>query len=77
MLESQQGRACWVQKENRTERRALELGDRNDMFIVVKSGLLEGENVVLDPLANVEAAQIEAARTLDETEPQKLKTTDI
>jgi RND family efflux transporter MFP subunit len=70
VIESGQGRACWVQKGNRTERRALQLGDRNDMFIVVKSGLTEGDKVILDPLANIEEAQTEVARTLDESKPQ-------
>jgi len=77
VIESEQGCACWVQKGNQTVRRSLELGDRNEMLIVVKSGLFQGEHVVLDPLANVEAAQIEAAQTLDETEPQKLDMTEF
>ena len=35
------------------------------MFILVEAGLVEGDEVVLDPLANVEEAQIEAAKSLD------------
>jgi len=58
---------CWVQKGKRTERRALKLGDSSDMFIVVEAGLTEGDEVILDPLANIEEAQTEAAKTLDET----------
>ena len=37
------------------------------MFIVVESGLVEGDEVVLDPLAHVAEAQTEAAATLDKT----------
>jgi hypothetical protein len=37
----------------------LQLGDTNDSFIVVKAGLKEGEEVVLNPLALVEEAQEE------------------
>jgi hypothetical protein len=41
------------------------------MFIVVEAGLTEGDEVVLDPLANIEEAQIEAARTLDSNQQPK------
>jgi hypothetical protein len=35
------------------------------MFILVEGGLQAGEVVILDPLANVEEAQVEAARLLE------------
>ncbi|MBM79426.1 MAG: hypothetical protein CMJ78_02375 [Planctomycetaceae bacterium] len=63
VIETDQGQACWVMKGDTPVRRSLELGDNNDMFILVKSGLEEGEQVVLDPLANVKEAQEEAARS--------------
>jgi HlyD family secretion protein len=67
VLESRQGHACWVQTPQGVERRALQLGDHSDMSIVVEAGVTEGERVVLDPLADVEEAQTEAAMTLQET----------
>ena len=65
VIETRKGHACWVQNGSAVVRRALELGDRSDMFMEVKSGLAEGDKVVLDPLANVPEAQNEAAATLE------------
>lgn len=64
VIETMNGHACWVMNGETPVRRAIEPGDSSDMFIVVESGLEEGEEVVFDPLANVEEAQIEAARSL-------------
>lgn len=77
VIETAKGRACWVRNGNSIERRALELGDRDDMLIVVENGLKEGDQVILDPLANIEEAQIEAAKTLNETQPQQIDMSDI
>jgi biotin carboxyl carrier protein len=77
VMETETGRICWVQKGNTAERRTLELGDSSDMFIVVEAGLTEGDEVILDPLANIEEAQIEAAKTLEETKQQKPDLSDI
>jgi multidrug resistance efflux pump len=63
VLESKRGHACWVQTPEGVERRALKLGDHSDMSIVVEAGVTEGEQVVLDPLANIAEAQTEAAMT--------------
>ena len=52
------------------DRRALRLGDSSEMFVVVEAGLTEGDEVVLDPLAHIEEAQLEAATTLDEAKPR-------
>ena len=40
---------CWVQRGVQVERRTIELGASNDVFVVVKSGLEEGEVILLDP----------------------------
>jgi multidrug efflux pump subunit AcrA (membrane-fusion protein) len=77
VVESEKGYACWVETAEGPRRRTLGLGDGNDMFIVVESGLQEGEQVVLDPLAYVEEAQSEAARTLDETGPSESDESEI
>ena len=66
-VETEAGYACWAQDGASVARRALKVGDSNDMFLVVDDGIEEGEAVVLDPLANVREAQIEAARSLEET----------
>jgi len=40
---------CYVLHGRSTERREVEVGDFNDEFIEIKSGLKEGEAVVLQP----------------------------
>ena len=72
VIETNQGHACWVETGHGIERRPLELGDSSDMFIVVKSGVAEGDQVILDPLAHIEEAQIEAAKILEETKQNNL-----
>ncbi len=60
------GYACWVETTEGIQRRTLKLGDSSDMFIVVEAGVNEGDQVVVDPLAYLEEARIEAAK-LDDT----------
>ncbi len=43
VVETNQGFASWVLTAEGVDRRALELGDSGDMFIVVKTGLQEGD----------------------------------
>jgi multidrug efflux pump subunit AcrA (membrane-fusion protein) len=57
VLETVKGVFCWVKTAQGIQRRRLELGDTDDTFIVVRAGLNEGEQVVLDPLATVDEAQ--------------------
>lgn len=64
VMETQDGFACWTPSESGIQRRSVKLGDSSDMFVVVIEGLSEGDRVVLDPLANVPDAQLEAARSL-------------
>ena len=71
VVETMKGYACWVETDEGTQRRTLGLGDSSDMFIVVEAGLKEGDEVVVNPLAFIEEAQTEAAKTLDETKPRE------
>ncbi len=51
VVETNRESFCWVKKkDNQVERRLLELGPSNDVFIVVQSGLKEDDEVILDPL---------------------------
>lgn len=68
VVETVDGDFCWVKMPENIKRRSLQLGDTDDKFIVVESGLEEGEEVVLDPLAQVDEAQNEVLRPRDETE---------
>jgi multidrug efflux pump subunit AcrA (membrane-fusion protein) len=71
VVESDKGDFCWIQTSEGPVRRILQLGDSNDVFIVVKAGLKEGDEVVLNPIAFIEEAQQEALTTLEETKPQE------
>jgi len=48
---------CWVKTPEKIERRPLVLGHSNDQFVVVKDGVREGEEVVLNPRAVVADAR--------------------
>ena len=44
------------------KKRVIELGDTNDEFTIVTAGLREGDEVVLNPTAFIDEAQLEAMR---------------
>ena len=52
--------SCWVETQNGIVERKLQLGDSNERFIVVESGLQEGDRVVLNPIDFVTEAQTKA-----------------
>lgn len=66
VVETAQGAFCWIQTVGGTNRRSLELGDTNDNFAQVLTGLQSGEKVILDALASVEEAQTLALNPMDE-----------
>jgi len=67
VVETEEGDFCWVRTAEKTSKRRLELGDSNDIFILVKAGLNEGEEVVLNPTAFIEEAEKDALATIDAT----------
>ena len=71
VIEIEQGDYCWVKTSKNVKRRLLQLGDSNDVFIVVKAGLQEGEEVILNPIAFIEEAKTDALTTLQETKEQE------
>ncbi|TKJ24630.1 MAG: hypothetical protein CEE41_05335 [Hadesarchaea archaeon B3_Hades] len=71
VVETTQGDFCWVKTTEGTELRSLQLGDTNDNFIVVKAGLKEGDEVVLDPLASIEEAQTLVLKPIDDATPRE------
>ena len=77
VLETEEGDFCWVTSAAGPKRISLSLGDTNDVFIVVKSGLKEGDQVVLNPLALIEEAQIEVLKPHDATKPQASNLSEI
>jgi multidrug efflux pump subunit AcrA (membrane-fusion protein) len=66
VVETKTEHLCWVKTSTGTERRVLQLGDSNDTFIEVKQGVLEGDQVILNPLSLVEEAQQEAIKDVDD-----------
>jgi len=71
VVETAEGDFCWVKTSDGTRRRSLRLGDTDDSFIVVKAGLNEGDEVVLNPRAFIEEAQTEVLKPFgDSTEPE-------
>ena len=61
---------CWVKTSDGPQRRALELGDTNDVYTVVKGGVNEGDEVFLNPVA-FEQTGTEVVEPLDKAEPDK------
>ncbi len=62
VIETSTETLCWVQTGSGVERRAIQLGDSNDVFIVVEEGVLEGDAVVLNPSGSIEEARAEALK---------------
>ena len=56
VVETDGTHACWVKTAEGVARRPLKLGDSNDVFIEVKAGLKEGDEVVLNPTVYVDDA---------------------
>ena len=57
VVETEQGIFCWVGTREEAQRRSLQLGNSNDVYIVVEAGLQEGDQVVLNPTACIPEAQ--------------------
>ena len=67
VVETKDGDFCWVQTDEGPQRRSLQLGDSNDVFIAVESGVKEGDEVVLNPMAFIKEAQSDALTILEES----------
>jgi hypothetical protein len=57
VVETDQGQFCWVESVDGPQRCSVTLGDSNDRFVVVLSGLQEQQRVVVQPLASVADAR--------------------
>jgi HlyD family secretion protein len=66
VVETEDGSFCWTRSGAGPQKRLIELGDSNDIFVEVIAGLNEGEEVVLNPVALVEEAEEDARTTLSE-----------
>ncbi len=58
VVETDEAHYCWIEHGTKSlERRTVELGDSNEQFIIVRSGIGAGNEVVNDPLATVSEAK--------------------
>ena len=67
VLQTEEGNFCWVLTAGKPKRRLIELGDSNELFIVVNAGLQEGEEVILNPLAHIDDAPSTVQESLGKT----------
>ena len=71
VIESEGQSFVWVKAGDEVERRLVELGDTNDVFVVVERGLAVGEEVALNPLAYAEEAIDEGVGASGLVNPEK------
>ncbi|MCH1493806.1 MAG: hypothetical protein L7U72_01145 [Rubripirellula sp.] len=76
-VESSHGFVCWIKQNDQVLRRELDLGDGNEMFIVVRSGLQSGEQVILDPLTHLPEAQQEVAGAVEQASDSQFRYEDL
>lgn len=57
IVETPEGHYCWVENGDKPQRRSLQIGDSNDEFVLIESGITEGERVVLNPVDTIEEAK--------------------
>lgn len=59
---------CWVQTPKGPEQRPVILGESNDIFVIVQDGVLEGDEVLLNPLVDAdELAKNDSTNSKDDT----------
>jgi multidrug resistance efflux pump len=75
VVETAEGDFCWVKTAEGVKRRLLQLGDTNDVFTVVETGLKEGDEAVLNPFAFEEARTV-ATKPRDEAKPHEAESTE-
>ena len=51
IVETDAGHFCWVKSESGVRRKAITVGDSNNIFSIIEAGVNEGDDVVLNPVA--------------------------
>lgn len=64
---------CWVQKASGPKRQEIDLGDSDEVFFIVESGLNEGDEVLLNPAAHETPV---ADETTIDTPPEDIPESD-
>ena len=70
VVDAEEGIFCWVDDDGQALRRKVDLGDSNDRFVIIESGLKEGDRVILNPMAHVPDAQNLAMKVTEEEIPE-------
>lgn len=73
VVETQDGAFCWVNTQAGPERRIIETGDSNDVYIIIESGVSEGDDVILNPLAFVREAQLDVLKPGDKARMEEIR----
>jgi multidrug efflux pump subunit AcrA (membrane-fusion protein) len=76
-VESADGFVCWTKQASGIVRQPVELGDGNEMFMVVRDGLTLGNEVVLDPLTHLVEAQQEVAALVGRENDSQFRYEDL
>ncbi len=71
VIEYDDGTYCWIETEEGPVRRAVQLGDTNDQFVIVEHGLQEGDRVILNPLETVDQARKGALQSNERSAKRK------
>jgi RND family efflux transporter MFP subunit len=73
VTDADETRFCYVKTNNRLEKREVETGLFNDNFVEIRTGLTEGEKVLLNPVRWIAS---ELPKEQKETEPEPAKESD-
>jgi HlyD family secretion protein len=76
VVETEEGDFCWVKADDGPTRRSIKLGDTNDLFTVVKAGLKEGDQVMLNPFAFTDEKPTATRKPVDATEDEDSDTAE-
>ncbi|MEM6690196.1 MAG: efflux RND transporter periplasmic adaptor subunit, partial [Planctomycetota bacterium] len=70
IVESNENHFCWIQTSGGPQRRQIVIGDSDDVFTVVESGINEGDKVLLNPYAFEAPVVDEASADAGNVEPE-------
>lgn len=73
VIETQDGRFCWVATDTQPVRRPVQVGDSNDVFIIIEAGLNVGEEVVLNPMDVIDPAELDAMKTIEQNDAEAVE----
>ena len=78
IVDTPEAQYCWVWSETGATKRKIQVGDTDEKFVVVDSGIKAGDQVVLNPAAYYEEAQAEAMkapqRSIEKSQDQDSET---